>query len=146
MVQDDMYNGVNTPTELINHPFILYQNGVIEKLTRNSENLTKAVESYQARISKLESQLQWFKKGTFDKKSERRVSDTPPTTMEQLPLLAMPVSEPDSVVVKTTTVAEHVRKKSIKKLTADNCGESALRLVQRLELKLLSCPTQQLWD
>jgi len=128
---------VNTPPELINHPFIAYQAGVIAKLENLHAGvvhnlgkavitLTKASESYQARIQDLESQLKWFQKNVFGKKSERRVPQEMPSSAEQLPLLEVPATS-ESVVVKTTEVEKHTRKKSIKVIPANNCGESALR-------------------
>jgi len=115
---------VNTPAELTDHPFVVYQAGVITKLT---ETYQKSLESHQARIQDLESQLKWFQKNVFGKKSERRVPQEMPSSAEQLPLLDVPATSGESVVVKTTEVEKHTRKKSIKVLPANNCGESALR-------------------
>jgi transposase-like protein len=109
------------PPELINHPFVVYQQGVIQ-------SLTKAVESYRVRTQELESQLKWFQKQIFGQKSERRVPEEMPINSTQLPLaIELPAIPPGSVVVKTTTVPEHSRKKSVKVLHEDNSGESGLR-------------------
>ena len=100
---------------------------MISELTKSFQNSLKTIESHQARIKELESQLKWFQKNVFGQKSERRVPEEMPTTSKQMSLLEVPTKPPTEVVVQKTEVAAHTRKKSIKQIHENDCGESGLR-------------------
>lgn len=110
---------MNSSFDINTHPYVI-------ELTSAVAIASKTVESLSARISELESQVNWFTRQVFGRKSERRVDDTFPLSGEQQ-MLEMPLVASIPAKVELASVQAHTRKKSHKVFAEDNASHTGLR-------------------
>lgn len=127
---------MNTELEIRNHPYVIELENVIRNLQLQA---TKTTESFHCRIGELETQLSWFQRQLFGKKSERRAEDIFPVTGTQLSLIDVPAATGPAAVA-TTSIKEHSRKKSNKVALENNASESGLRFGPEVRIEEVVIP------
>ena len=103
----------------------------------------QVIGTLNAKVSELQSQLEWFRRQVFGTKSERYLPTA--SAYHQLSLgSALASSAEDVATVPAITIKEHVRKSSGKQALEDDCGEAGLRYNNDVPVEIIECPPEEI--